>query len=511
MNGKQITYPIKDHWMYLWLVVATVLGIFSQASGQWLIPVTVWISPIFFLRFYRTQQRAWLAFLLAATSSTIIIIFNMPPMLGPLAPIIVIIFALITPLPLLVDRWLAPRLPGFTSTLVYPLVITAVSILNSVTSPFGSSSGLIFSQYNNLVLLQLVSLTGMWGPTFLIAWLGPVVNWAWERKFAWNEIKRGALVYLIIMLLVLVYGEARLWFAPTSAQTVRVAGVSMVDWRANLPVMNQAFETDLDAFRQMMEERYQLYFETAIKEARAGAQLISLPESALTVTPEDEPALIARLAELAKQEGIYLAASIVEMVTDAPYANKLLIFDPQGEVVLEHYKFGGAGMEGNRINGDGVLHTVQTPFGVISGIICWDSVLQGVVTQAGRNGTDILLTPSLPFRETDPMFAQNSVMRAIENGVSVLHVSDGGVSIITDPYGRILASTDYYAQGEHVIVAQVPTQGVWTLYPLIGDLFGWLAVVGMVGLIIWSVIQSLRMRKMSIFIPESPSQPGQAV
>jgi len=432
-------------------------------------------------------------------------------MLGPLAPIIVIIFALITPLPLLVDRWLAPRLPGFTSTLVYPLVITAVSILNSVTSPFGSSSGLIFSQYNNLVLLQLVSLTGMWGPTFLIAWLGPVVNWAWERKFAWNEIKRGALVYLIIMLLVLVYGEARLWFAPTSAQTVRVAGVSMVDWRANLPVMNQAFETDLDAFRQMMEERYQLYFETAIKEARAGAQLISLPESALTVTPEDEPALIARLAELAKQEGIYLAASIVEMVTDAPYANKLLIFDPQGEVVLEHYKFGGAGMEGNRINGDGILHTVHTPFGVISGIICWDAVLQGTVTQAGRNGTDILLTPSLPFRETDPMFAQNSVMRAIENGVSVIHVSDGGVSIITDPYGRILASTDYYAQGEHVIVAQVPTQGVWTLYPYIGDLFGWLAMAGMVGLILWGVIQSLRSRKTRVFIPESSSQPAQAV
>ena len=496
MNEKQITYPLQDRWSLLWLVIATVLGIFSQPGGQWLIPMTAWIAPIFFLRFYRTQRRAWLAFLLAAISSTIIIIFNMPPMVGPLAPIIAVIFALLTPLPLLADRWLAPRLPGFASTLVYPLVITVVSFLNSVTSPFGSSSGLIFTQHNNLVLLQLVSLTGMWGPTFLIAWLGPVVNWAWERGFAWRKIQRGVLGYIGVMLLVALYGEARLWFAPTPAQTVRVAGFTMVEWRVNHPAMMQAFQNDLDTFRQMMEERYQLYFDATIKEALAGAKLISWPENAMTVTPEDEPALVARLAELAKQEAIYLAAPIVEMTIDSPYANKLLIFDPQGQVVLEHYKYGGAGMEGNRINGNQILHTVQTPYGVISAVICWDMVLQGVVAQAGQNGTDILFTPSLTYQETDPMFAQNSVMRGIENGVSTIHVSDMGLSVITDPYGQILASMDHYPKGERALVAQVPTKGVWTLYPIIGDLFGWLAVVGTFGLVIWGILQTLRLRKM---------------
>ena len=104
------------------------------------------------------------------------------------------------------------------------------------------------------------------------------------------------------MLLVMVYGEARLWFAPTPAQTVRVAGFTMVEWRVNHPTMMQTFQTDLDTFRQMMEERYQLYFDATTKEARAGAKLISWPENAMTVTPEDEPALVARLAELAKQD-----------------------------------------------------------------------------------------------------------------------------------------------------------------------------------------------------------------
>jgi apolipoprotein N-acyltransferase len=339
-------------------------------------------------------------------------------------------------------------------------------------------------------LLQLVSLTGIWGLSFLLAWLGSVANWAWEREFAWHEIKRGMLIYIGLLLLVVTYGQARLWFAPTPAQTVRVAGFTMVDWRVNQPAMNQAFETDIEAFRQMMEERYQFYFDATIKEAHAGAKMISWPENAMTITPEDEPALVTRLQALAKQEGIYLAAPIIEMTNGSPYANKLIIFDPLGQIVLEHYKYGG--VEPGRINGDGIYRTVQTPFGVISGIICWDIEFQGIVTQAGRNGTDILFTPNMTFRETDPIFAYMAIMRAIENGISVVHVSDGGLSVITDPYGRILAATDHYPAGERALIAQVPTQGVWTLYPIIGDLFAWLSIVGFVGMTIWAIARSRR-------------------
>ena len=493
MNGKQINYPLNDRWSILWLIIGGVLSIFSMSVGKWLIPITVWLGAIFYIRFFRTQRKAWLAYLLLGITTGITTGISMPAWMSAMAMPVIIGAALLGPLTLLLDRWLAPRLPGFAGTLVFPLAITTMDFINVATNPMGSISATAYTQYNNLVLLQLVSLTGIWGLSFLISWLGTVVNWAWEREFAWHEIKRGALVYVSIMLLVLVYGEARLWFAPTPAQTVRVAGFTMVDWRVEQAEMTQVFKADLNVFRQMMEERYQLYFDATIKEARAGAKMISWPENAMTVTPEDEPALVTRLGELAKQEGIYLAAPVIEMTDGSPYANKLLIFDPQGEIVLEHYKYGGA--EPSRITGDGILHTVQTPFGVISGIICWDTQYQGVVTQAGRNGTGILLAPSMTFRDTDPIFAYMPVMRAIENGVSVVHISDGGLSVAVDPYGRMLATMDHYPKGERVLVAQVPTQGVWTLYPIIGDLFGWLAVVGTVALVIWGVVQTRRAKR----------------
>ena len=39
------------------------------------------------------------------------------------------------------------------------------------------------------------------------------------------------------------------------------------------------------------------------------------------------------------------------------------------------------------------------------------------------------------------------------------------------------------------MVAQVPTKGVPTVYSVIGDLFGWLAVVGFVFIAIWAVVR----------------------
>ncbi len=145
--------------------------------------------------------------------------------------------------------------------------------------------------------------------------------------------------------------------------------------------------------------------------------------------------------------------------------------------------------------GDGVLRTVETPYGTLSGVICWDTDFPTVVSQAGRNGTDILLSPSLDFRSIDPMHAQMAVFRAIENGVSVVRQSDNALSIVADPYGRTLAAVDHFTASERVTVAQVPTQGVFTVYSVIGDLFGWLAVLGFVAIIVLTLVRRWRARR----------------
>jgi apolipoprotein N-acyltransferase len=171
------------------------------------------------------------------------------------------------------------------------------------------------------------------------------------------------------------------------------------------------------------------------------------------------------------------------------------MLDPDGEIVLEHLKYGGAMIEGNE-PGDGILHTVETPFGKVTAVICADTQFPGPVSQAGRMGADILFSPTLEVAALDPYIAHIAAFRAIENGVTVVRQADNGLSVVIDPYGRILDSVDHFQSGERLLVTQVPANaGVFTLYPIIGDLFAWLTVAILVVLMIWALVLGLREKR----------------
>ena len=135
-------------------------------------------------------------------------------------------------------------------------------------------------------------------------------------------------------------------------------------------------------------------------------------------------------------------------------------------------KYDGNEIEGT-LRGDGVLRTATTPYGVISGVICWDTDFPAVMQQLGRAGVDILLSPAHDWKEISPLHGQMSAFRAIENGLTVIRHADEGWSVVTDPFGRTLASMDHFTSEARVMMASVPTTGVWTLYPVLGNASGW--------------------------------------
>lgn len=106
---------------------------------------------------------------------------------------------------------------------------------------------------------------------------------------------------------------------------------------------------------------------------------------------------------------------------------------------------------------------------------------------------DILLNPSME-NDYAGMFwhIRFAPFRAIENGVSVVRPTAGGISVVTDPYGRVLASMNHYTTQDRVMVAYVPTQGVRTIYGMVGDLFGWLNVIGFVLIAGWAILRGRR-------------------
>jgi apolipoprotein N-acyltransferase len=125
--------------------------------------------------------------------------------------------------------------------------------------------------------------------------------------------------------------------------------------------------------------------------------------------------------------------------------------------------------------------------------------------QAGRNGTDILFSPTLEWQAINPQSVASAVYRAIENGVSILRAADNGLSVAIDPYGRMLAVADHFQADERAIVAQLPTHGVFTVYAVIGDVVPWASAAGVVALTVWGVLRKRQaVRVQSQAEPEQP-------
>jgi hypothetical protein len=82
----------------------------------------------------------------------------------------------------------------------------------------------------------------------------------------------------------------------------------------------------------------------------------------------------------------------------------------------------------------------------------------------------VYLTPYFADRALSPR------LRVIENGFSLFRPNNDGVSVATDYLGQTIAKMDYFAAEDPVVVAHLPTRGVWTVCPRIGDVFAWLVV-----------------------------------
>ena len=124
---------------------------------------------------------------------------------------------------------------------------------------------------------------------------------------------------------------------------------------------------------------------------------------------------------------------------------------------------------------------MSTPFGKVSSVICsdMDSPFH-LRQQAVRAGIDIMLAPSWDWREIDPLHTWMTAFRGIENGFSVVRQANDGLSQTTDYQGNILAAMDHFTTEEHVMISQVPTKGVTTIYSRVGDIFAWLCIAAFV-------------------------------
>ena len=384
-------------------------------------------------------------------------------------------------MPYLVDRLVAHRFHGLAATLVLPVAWVTVEYFFTTLNPLGQWNTIAYSQARNLPLLQLVSVTGIWGISFLMAWFAATVNWAWEHGFDWKKIHRGVAVYIGVLSAVLLFGQARMTlFAPTS-HTVRVVGVTASPDGGS----RSFFAMTTDDGNEILQKNQgqvlnvqNMLFDLSRREARAGAKIVVWSEANAFVHTDHEEALIERGQKFAREEQVILLMSLYTVYPgEHPPENKTVTIDSRGSVRSTYHKT--MVIVEAPVPGDGIMPTLNTPYGTITSAICFDYSYPDFVRQAGRAGADIALDPSWDWKAIDPYHTWVSATRAIENGFSLFRQTNDGLSAAVDYQGRVLARMDHFTTQERVMVSEVPTKGVTTVYSRIGNLFAWLCVAAL--------------------------------
>ena len=400
-------------------VFLAAAGLLPFANGGHSILVAAFFAPLLLLRFTRRQRPVLGSFILVAQSIAFAIQFRgMIPVPGAIHTVIVLIYASALTVPYVADRLIGPRLRGWSATLVFPCAWASTDYLLSL-SPYGSWGTAAYSLHGNLPLLQTLAVTGLWGLAFLIGWVAAAANRVWELGAPRSpRALRAAGVTAAVVTLVALLGGARLVLFPPDAPTVRIASLSRIEMalHPDPKVVGRFFRQqpltpeEVATIRSRAATIANDLLERSEREAGAGARIVFWGEANAPVLAEDESDLIRRGREVAKRSEIYLGMALAGWHRDArlPLANKLVVIGPDGSVAWEYYKAhpvpgGEAAMS---ITTDGKLRALDTPFGRLTSVICFDADFPQLLAQAGELQADIVLDPSNDWKAIDPWHTQ---------------------------------------------------------------------------------------------------------
>jgi apolipoprotein N-acyltransferase len=287
-----------------------------------------------------------------------------------------------------------------------------------------------------------------------------VANELWERT---PSARRVAAVFAAVLVAALLFGGVRLAFLAPDVPTVRVASL--------------APDPDLDSASQADD-----LFARTRQEAQAGARIVSWSEAAVFTAKQDEAALLDRAAAAAREEGIYLQVGLVSLLDTDVFPtneNRAVLFGPDGQLVWDYPKATSPLSDGNA-PGPGIVPTVDTPYGRLATVICFDADMPWLVRQAGRAGADILLVPSSDWEPVAEVHSRMAIFRAVENGTALVRPTRQGTSLAVDAQGRLLGyKPDFFVGEDQTMVSNVPTRGTPTVYARLGDGIGWGSVIGL--------------------------------
>jgi len=348
---------------------------------------------------------------------------------------------------------------------VFAATWTAYEFLRSLGSSFGTFESLAYTQVLNLPVIQLASLTGIWGITFLLMLFPSSLAVLWHYRHNQSACRLTALLTGSLLTTVLLFGLFRLYLPPNDAPVLSI-GLAAVPTTREL-LLSQDTETITASLRR--------YSHSVDVLAAAGAQVVLLPEKLASLTPANCEEDLSILSGAASNNKITFIAGLSTQ-EDQLY-NTALVFGPDGSLLQSYHKHHLLPPYESRYTPGKELALLDVGEANHAGIaICKDMDFVQPAKEYSRQGVGILFVPALDFHDDGWLHARVAIIRGVEGNYSVARAAQWGLLTISDSRGRLLGTTATDTAAETSLISKVPLGSGHSVYSLTGDWLAWLSL-----------------------------------
>jgi apolipoprotein N-acyltransferase len=388
---------------------------------------------------------------------------------------------------------------GTAGLLAAPVVWVATELLRAHTFFEFPWCQLGYSQYRNLPVIQVASITAVYGVSFLLAASSALLAFvAVEPRATRRRLALGALVILV--------GGA--WGGGTWAMRRPVPETG----RVRVGLVQGGIRQEDKWAPGSAWGNIGIHLQLTDEAAGRGARLVVWPESAVPFLFDNNPALAETLRRTVRERDIYLFFGNDDRETGPDGEARIFVgaklLSPTGEVTLRYHKiqlvpFGEyvplqpLFTLGGRFAAKLVREVADFTPGtepvvglvdghLVGGYICYEAIFPALARDLAARGAELLInvtndawygTTSAPYQHL-----AMAVFRAVENRRYMVRAANTGITAVVDPWGRVLESTELFERT--VLVRDIPFVATRSLYTRYGDLFarGCLALALALGL-----------------------------
>ncbi|HVR10798.1 MAG TPA: nitrilase-related carbon-nitrogen hydrolase [Thermoanaerobaculia bacterium] len=389
-------------------------------------------------------------------------------------------------LAVLLQRALLRRGAYVSALLAFPAAWVSFEYLLNVTSPHATGGNIAYSQLEFLPFLQLASLTGPWGMSFLLLMFSSAIAVGLHlRATAPRHALRLVAAALGVIVLALIFGAVRLAL-PAAGKPVKV-GLLASDSPASPEVSDEGEPTT---------KLFQAYAGQAAQLAARGAQAIVMPEKIGVVVDPDTGASDAIFQSLADRIHAVVVVGLIHVAPPVKY-NQARVYAP-GAPVLSYDKEHMLPPFESKFKPGTALTLTSTPAGTWGVAICKDMDFTPLSRRYGAAGAGLMLVPAWDFNLDRWSHGHMAVMRGVESGFAVVRSAKNGYLTVSDDRGRIVSETTSNSAPFAALLADVPAAHDQTLYLLAGDWFAWVALL----LLAFAVVRCARPRRRARVSPD---------